>query len=212
MPAPKRTTRRLVALVVAITCNIGLFLVLHSQTAVELDANEPDTAERHLTKSVQLPAQAVFKTAAVVPVKTEPTQIEVNSPPEPITRPPGQAINCLYLHVPKTGGTSLVNQFKTIQHSSPRVHQRRMFTFTAVPHMKHFDWSVVEQWKAKHDYQIVTLLRDPVDRAISHFHFIKSQPWVSPDFRQMNLEQFVRSPKALMETRGVWQDGQVVVG
>ena len=29
------------------------------------------------------------------------------------------------------------------------------------------------------DYEVVTLLRDPIQRAISHFNFIKSQSWVS---------------------------------
>ena len=29
------------------------------------------------------------------------------------------------------------------------------------------------------NYEVVTLLRDPIERAISHFNFIKTQSWVS---------------------------------
>ena len=79
-----------------------------------------------------------------------------------------------------------------------------------MPRQKHFDWSVIDDLKSKkHDYEIVTMLRNPVDRAISHFYYIKTQSWVSPDFRQMTLADFVRDPEALMNYRGVWQDGQV---
>ena len=31
-------------------------------------------------------------------------------------------------------------------------------------------------------YEVVTLLRDPIERAISHFNFIKTQSWVSAGF------------------------------
>ena len=118
-------------------------------------------------------------------------------------------LNVMYLHIPKTGGTSFLKQLGILQIYSPKINGEPRFSITTVPRMKHFDWSVIDDWKTKHDYEIITLLRNPVDRAISHFHYIKTQSWVSPDFRQMTLEDFVKDPEALMNYRGVWQDGQV---
>ena len=210
MPTSKRTTRRL--LLFWATCNIVFVVALYYHPVVVQYFVE--TPENSLSQSAQLPVepvQALFKTAAIMSAKTEPTQIEAMQikPPEPISQPPGEPINCLYLHIPKTGGTSFTKQLIGMERDSPRVNRHRMFTYTSIRYQKHFDWSVVDHMKAKHDYQVVTLLRNPVDRAISHFHFIKSQPWVSREFLKMNLEQFVRDPQALMDYRGVWQDGQV---
>ena len=36
--------------------------------------------------------------------------------------------------------------------------------------MKHFDWTVIASHKGS---VAVTLLRNPIERAISHFHFMK---------------------------------------
>ena len=40
---------------------------------------------------------------------------------------------------------------------------------------KHFDWSYIQTHYANDD--VVTLLRDPADRAISHFHFMQKLSW-----------------------------------
>ena len=62
---------------------------------------------------------------------------------------------------------------------------RGRFTYQRIPKWKHFDWSGMVNWaqeKAIHNYEVVTLLRDPIQRAISHFNFIKTQSWVSGGF------------------------------
>lgn len=40
---------------------------------------------------------------------------------------------------------------------------------------KHFDWSYIQTHYPNDD--VVTLLRDPADRAISHFHFMQKLSW-----------------------------------
>ena len=59
---------------------------------------------------------------------------------------------------------------------------RNRFLYQRIPKWKHFDWSGMTDWATENqidDYEVVTLLRDPIQRAISHFNFIKSQSWVS---------------------------------
>lgn len=70
----------------------------------------------------------------------------------------------MFLHIGKSGGTSFDGAMKQW------IGQNRL------PHnmyigMKHFDWTVIKQRKSA--VTAVTLLRNPVERAISHFHFMK---------------------------------------
>ena len=56
------------------------------------------------------------------------------------------------------------------------------FKYKRIPKWKHFDWAGLEHWTAEKkitQFEVVTLLRDPIQRAISHFNFIKTQSWVS---------------------------------
>ena len=72
----------------------------------------------------------------------------------------------------------------------------------------HFDWSYIEEKFP--DEQIVTLLREPVSRAISHFDFMKSLSWTNGlPIRSQNMSQFLKDPSSMLDCRGLWQDGQV---
>ena len=101
--------------------------------------------------------------------------IPVGVPPGPILPPPRPDLKVLFLHIPKTGGTSFDKQLRIMQKESDKT---RCFTYSRVPQMKHFDWSVVRHMQQEADYTVVTILRNPIDRAISHFHYIKHQSWV----------------------------------
>ena len=59
---------------------------------------------------------------------------------------------------------------------------RGRFMYQRIPKWKHFDWPGMTNWATENqigNYEVVTLLRNPIQRAISHFNFIKTQSWVS---------------------------------
>ena len=57
------------------------------------------------------------------------------------------------------------------------------------------------------------MLRDPVDRAISHFYFHKHLPHAQadPKFLNMSLTEFLNDSKTMMRHRTIWFDGQAGV-
>ena len=66
----------------------------------------------------------------------------------------------------------------------------------------------------KRDYSdaqidVITLLRHPVDRAISHFYFVKrDQGWATKLLKEVTIEEYLANFPLMMEIRGIWQDGQ----
>jgi len=119
---------------------------------------------------------------------------------------PDSEVTCFFLHIAKSGGTSLSVQLNEISKAS-----RRRFTYQRIPKWKHFDWSGMTNWaeeKKIDNYEVVTLLRDPIQRAISHFNFIKTQSWVSEEYKKTSLEDYLNNPAMMMDYRDVWQDGQ----
>ncbi len=58
----------------------------------------------------------------------------------------------------------------------------------------------------------LVMLRHPVQRAISHFHFAKTLTWTKGmEIRKLSLSEYLKNPKEMLNTRGVWQDGQAAV-
>ncbi len=56
----------------------------------------------------------------------------------------------------------------------------------------------------------LVLLRDPIARTISHFHFAKQLAWSEGlKIRKQNLTEYLNDPESMLETRNVWHDGQV---
>ena len=62
------------------------------------------------------------------------------------------------------------------------------------------------------------MLRHPVERASSHFHFMRSQTWtIDSSLQRLDLTTFLRQAKDtgdwsdMMAFRGFWQDGQASV-
>jgi len=60
--------------------------------------------------------------------------------------------------------------------------------------------------------EAVTLLRHPVDRAVSHFNFVKrDKGWATKLLSGITIDQFLENIDLMMEIRGIWQDGQASV-
>lgn len=76
----------------------------------------------------------------------------------------------------------------------------------------HFDWTLVHQIQLKMGYKVAPLiiLRDPVQRMVSNFYFVRNKPWTkSFKFSRQNLTEYLEDMDSMMETRVIWNDGQV---
>ena len=103
----------------------------------------------------------------------------------------------VFLHIGKAGGTSFDVMMKKIK------------TFPYVG-TKHFDWSYIDHHHPTG--KVVTILRDPVSRSISHFSFMKTLSWTKGmTIRSQSLSEFLNDKISMMSARGAWQDGQAAV-
>lgn len=106
-----------------------------------------------------------------------------------------------FLHIGKTGGTSFDNM-------GERIANEAGFSYEG---NKHFDWSHIVNsiGTVGKDVEVVTILREPVARAISHYYFTKQEKWVGDtSFRNQSLAEFLHDKDNLLEFRDIWQDGQ----
>ena len=56
----------------------------------------------------------------------------------------------------------------------------------------------------------LVMLRNPVDRFISNFYFVKKNVmWKDTKMISQNLSQFLDDHESMMESRCIWHDGQV---
>lgn len=103
----------------------------------------------------------------------------------------------VFLHVGKAGGMS----FDGTMHPLIRSLRGHYLGF------RHFDWSYVETVA---NPQVVMLLRDPVDRVVSHFYFARrfGKQLEDVDVSNMTLHEYLHNPKAMLITRTFWNDGQ----
>ena len=61
----------------------------------------------------------------------------------------------------------------------------------------------------KSEIDVISLLRHPVDRAISHFNFVKrDKGWATKLLQGVTIEKFLTDLPLMMQIRGIWQDGQ----
>ena len=101
----------------------------------------------------------------------------------------------VFLHIGKNGGTSFdVTVGPIVRKLSGHYMGHR-----------HFDWSYIETLV---NPDVVLLLRDPVARAVSHFHFTKKRRIF---IITVSLSEYLRNPQNLLEARDIWQDGQAAV-
>ncbi len=124
-----------------------------------------------------------------------------------------------FMHIGKNGGTSLRNALLGAQYTSGFKLQnlggvpRKVPSAPSCACSKHYEWSYIEEIQ-KQGVKVAPLvmLRHPVQRAISHFHFAKTLAWTKGmEIRKLSLSEYLKNPKEMLNTRGVWQDGQAAV-
>ncbi len=104
-----------------------------------------------------------------------------------------------FIHIPKTGGTSLQTALKQIN------EQLNATRYIKVGQQNHFDWSYLTSSIQQHDLNkihIVTFLRNPIDRSVSQFHYAKELAWVkklvrkrkAPHFYHQTYDEYVSYP------------------
>mmetsp|Transcript_5253 Transcript_5253/g.9651 ORF Transcript_5253/g.9651 Transcript_5253/m.9651 type:complete len:357 (+) Transcript_5253:114-1184(+) len=105
----------------------------------------------------------------------------------------------LHLHIGKNGGTSLDGLGKRLAKE----------TFRQFIGYRHFDWSYIDSLSTKVD--VITMLRNPVERAVSHFS--SAQLWMKQlqHFRNLTLGDYLHNSNLLLQTRSIWFDGQAGV-
>ena len=110
----------------------------------------------------------------------------------------------MFIHIGKSGGTSFDSAIKQWL----KINQLPRGLYFG---NRHFDWSVVKEYTK--GTVPITILRHPIDRAISHFNFMKTLKWTRNDqsFQSASLSEFLFSPKMMQKYRGCWQDGQASV-
>lgn len=107
----------------------------------------------------------------------------------------------VHLHIGKTGGSSLDKIGPLLAHDSNR---------TYFPHVHmHFDWSFIQELPNQELVDVVTILRHPVDRAVSQFHYAKTLKWTrNKPIGSMTLDEYLSNKTEMLHTRTVWADGQ----
>jgi len=76
-----------------------------------------------------------------------------------------------FIHIGKTGGTSFDSSMKEM------LRKNRLSTNLYIGN-KHFDWSYYQSLKGfRQEIHVLTWLRNPVDRAISHYNYMKKGSW-----------------------------------
>ena len=105
----------------------------------------------------------------------------------------------VHLHIGKCGGTSIDKTVGPIIKSLGHEYIGKI----------HFDWSYLERY---HDPLVITMLRHPVHRTVSQFHFCKRLNWTQNlKIRDQTLTEYLNDPESMMQTRSVWRDGQSAV-
>lgn len=174
--------------------------------------SEYDALQKRVSKMEQSITSLLVKSR--LSAANDNTTIVIATPEHPIL---------MFLHIGKNGGTSFDPVAKKIA---------KDMQFSKYIGNKHYDWSHVEKIQREqalyHDgnlrnvtgskndtIQVVTMLREPVARAISHYWFYRKMSWTKGfKIREQTLSQYLFSPnntRNLLATRDIWQDGQAAV-
>ena len=93
-----------------------------------------------------------------------------------------------FLHVGKTGGTSVDHLMQTINKRQGRIYRG----------FKHYDWSwIKERGDPDEDADVITFLRHPVSRVVSQFRFSKTLRWAknsNATFLYQTIDEYLTNP------------------
>ena len=104
----------------------------------------------------------------------------------------------VHLHIGKNGGTSM-------DRIGPFLARQVKYRYVG---RAHFDWSFIDTLP-QNKTNVITMLRHPVKRAVSHFYFSKTLKWTrNGNIRNMTLEEYLNDPSEMIKSRTLWADGQ----
>jgi hypothetical protein len=103
-----------------------------------------------------------------------------------------------FLHIGKTGGTSIDATVEPIVKSLSKTPYPKSY-FGRI----HFDWSYLAKMFYQKDVDVITMLRHPVDRTISQYYFHKQLPRQRDDYDFLNstVESFFSNWTMMMDHR-----------
>jgi hypothetical protein len=118
------------------------------------------------------------------------------------TAPPLQGPPVYVLHIMKTGGTSLVAGLRALVEPRPCLTEVFLDDLVSVPqyvldhvplvagHLGYEASGLLPSW-----FVTCVVLRDPVERTLSHYAHLRATPQVLDEQPDFSLEQFLRSPR-----------------
>ena len=154
----------------------------HTKSPKTVLQRSGDRINQHLTKSALSDISRKNKTSRDSVTARRPKELRRWNSSHPF----------VFLHIGKNGGTSFDSAIGPII---------RKLGGRYIGH-SHFDWSHVETLK---NPDVAVLLRDPVARSVSHFHFAKKLQYYKIN---VSLSEYIRNPQHMLEARDIWQDGQ----
>ena len=126
-----------------------------------------------------------------------------------------------FMHIVKSSGTSLGHALRqsyhrngchvTCTHSFIQLATQTCESDFKVHCGGHFDWGQVDKLEeAGMKTAPIALIRNPVERAVSHFHYVHQKPWFKHlKMYHQNFSEYMRDLESMMQSRHVWFDGQV---
>ena len=129
-----------------------------------------------------------------------------------------------FIHIGKSGGTSMEkslrkgvlvenncmmkcsNYIKQLQKDQPNCPGIKPMLCHG-----HFDWTAIQRGEEQgHKMAPIILLRDPIERVVSHFYYARKLSWTEgKKIRKQTLGEYLNDRESMMDTYSIWHDGQV---
>jgi len=106
-----------------------------------------------------------------------------------------------FLHIMKCGGTSIDSLMNNL------VRQGKIKRYIG---NQHYDYSyIASKGIPRVNIEFITILRNPVSRAVSNFYFSKTGKWTK-DFimRKQTFSEYIRDEKSMKQYRAAIRDGE----